>query len=291
MKKIVGNSRRAQVGPPPEPIAGGLEPSQGSKVIVSQLIEPSAGAGAGSSPARRLTCRPQQRQGRQGPEPSVKIPSQTRGSGAGAATPVAEVLRRSSWRPVAPLTRRDPTESDLLWLEEEIGASLPAEYRLFLRTHGWCRFAEAMLFPMRELAPWGAGAQISAFFGFSTETQRDLAFLVSEAFADTLPERTIPIALDAHGNLVLLGIAGRARDRVWFWDRECRGLDAVIDDMVADLETEGQDVVDDDENQILRRWEALFPERRTRPLGFTNVYAVADSFAAFLGSLRATAET
>lgn len=201
-----------------------------------------------------------------------------------------ELLRRSSWRPVAPLTRRDPTEGDLLWLEEEIGASLPAEYRLFLSSHGWCRFAQAMLFPMREPAPWGARAEISAFFGFSTETQRDLAFLVSEAFADTLPEGTIPIALDEHGNLALLGVAGAARDRVWFWDRECRGLDEVIDGMVADLEAEGQDLVDDDENQILRRWEALFPERRSRPLGFTNVYAVADSFVAFLESLRASAE-
>jgi hypothetical protein len=252
---------------------------------LSELIEPIASAGAGPTPAPRLIRRPQRRRRRQGAGPTAKIPADGRVASVGSASPLSELLRQSRWRPVAPLTRRDPTESDLLWLEEEIRVGLPTEYRQFLRTHGWCRFAEAMRFPMREPAPWGARAEISAFFGFSTETQRDLAFLVSEAFADTLPEATIPIALDAHGNLVLLGIAGAARDRVWFWDRECRGLDDLIDDMVADLEGEGQDLVDDDENQILRRWEALFPARRPRPLGFTNVYAVADSFVAFLASL------
>jgi SMI1 / KNR4 family (SUKH-1) len=204
-----------------------------------------------------------------------------------AATPFADVLRRWTWQPIDPLTRRDPTESDLQWLEEEIAATLPPEYRLFLRTHGWCRFAEAMIFPLRDPAPWGARAKIASFFGFSSEIRHDLAFLVTEGFADTLPEGTIPIGSDAGGNLVLLGIAGAARDRVWFWDRECRGLDEIIDEMVQDLEAEGQDIVDEDENQILRRWEALFPDRRTRPLGFTNVYGVADSFAAFVESLRA----
>jgi hypothetical protein len=256
---------------------------------ISELIEPSEASGAAAGPARGATGRAAQRRERQGNRTSAKIPAGTRDTSPGTGAPLSQALGRWSWRPVAPLTRRDPTESDLLWLEEEIGASLPEDYRLFLRSHGWCRCSEAMGFPMGEPAPWGDRAQISAFLGFSTETQRDLAFLVSEAFADSLPEGTIPIAADEHGNLLLLGIAGAATERVWFWDRECRGLDGMIDDMVDDLEAEGQEVVDDDEDQILRRWEAMFPERRTRPLGFTNVYAVADSFAAFLESLRGDA--
>lgn len=212
--------------------------------------------------------------------PSAKIPTDD-------SQVTSDLLGRWTWRPIAPLTRRDPSESDLGWLEEEIAATLPAEYRQFLRTHGWCRFAEPMLFPLAEPAPWGRRAQISSFLGFSSEIRRDLAFLVSEVFPGLLPEGTVPIASDSSENLVLLGVAGAARDRVWFWDRECRGLDRLIDDMVRDLEAEGQDIVDEDENQILRRWEALFPQQRPRPLGFTNVYAVADSFVAFLASLHA----
>ena len=119
--------------------------------------------------------------------------------------------------------------------------------------------------------------------------RRDLAYLVSEGYAGSLPAGTIPIAIDPHENLLLLSVADAGDTRIWFWDRECRGLDAQIDAMVMDLEEEGEDTLELDENQILRCWEALFPERvlpaaGNAPAGFTNVYAVADSFATFLAT-------
>ena len=46
-----------------------------------------------------------------------------------------------------------------------------------------------------------------------------------------------------------------------------------------------QDLIDFDENEIMRRWERLFPERRARPFGFGYVYLAAESFVAFLESL------
>jgi len=191
---------------------------------------------------------------------------------------------------VDPDRRRDPTEDDLRWLEEEIGAALPADYRLFVGAYGWTGFPEALRFPLREAGPFGADAELSSFLGFSSELRRDLAYLVSEAYADSLPAGTIPIAVDPRENLLLLSVADTSDTRIWFWDRECRGLDAQIDAMVMDLEAEGEDTLELDENQILRRWEALFPEgvlpvAGGAPAGFTNVYAVADSFATFLGSL------
>ncbi len=191
---------------------------------------------------------------------------------------------------VDPASRRDPTEDDLLWLEEEIGGALPADYRQFVGAYGWTGFPQALRFPLREAGPFGTDAELSSFLGFSSEMRRDLAFLVSEAYADSLPAGTIPIAADPHENLLLLSVTDSSETRIWFWDRECRGLDAQIDAMVSDLEAEGEDTLELDENQILRRWEALFPERRSgtregRPARFTNVYAVADSFATFLGSL------
>jgi hypothetical protein len=213
------------------------------------------------------------------------------GWGEGTALEVADrIFRHCPWRVVDPASRRDPTEDDLRWLEEELGATLPADYRLFVGAYGWTGFPDSLRFPLREAGPFGADAEISSFLGFSSEMRRDLSYLVSEAYADSLPEGTIPIASDPHENLLLLSVADTSDTRIWFWDRECRGLDAQIDAMVRDLEGEGEDVLELDENQILRRWEVLFPERRlppggAAPAGFTNVYAVADSFASFLGSL------
>jgi hypothetical protein len=247
-------------------------------VGISELLENVSAVLPGAYVVRRLGCSSRPWRAGAGPRAatSAVVPEPS----------LAEALRRWIWRPVDPLTRRDPSETDLAWIEEEIGATLPAEYRGFLHTHGWTRFADAMTFPLAEPAPWGTSARMSSFLGFSSDIRRDLAFLISEGQAGVLPEGTVPIATDACGNLVLLGTTGSARDRVWLWDRECRGLDDLIDNMVGELEAEGIEIVDDDEHQIIRLWESMFPERRTRPLGFSNVYAVADSFADFLGSLR-----
>ena len=231
--------------------------------------------------ARRFTC------GR----PSSRRPARGPGWDEETALEVADrIFRRCSWKVVDPSSRRDPTEDDLRWLEEEIGASLPADYRQFVGAYGWTGFPEGLRFPLREAGPFGTDAELSSFLGFSSEMRRDLGFLISEAYADSLPEGMIPIAADPHENLLLLSVTDARETRIWFWDRECRGLDAQIDAMVVDLEAEGEDTLEMDENQILRRWEALFPERRSgrgngAPTGFANVYAVADSFATFLGSL------
>lgn len=230
---------------------------------------------------RRLTCG----------QHRSRRPARGTGWGEGTSLEVADrIFRRCTWRIVDPASRRDPTEDDLRWLEEELGAALPADYRQFVGAYGWTGFPEALRFPLREAGPWGTDAELSSFLGFSSEMRRDLAYLVSEGYADTLPSGTIPIAADPHENLLLLSVTATSETRIWFWDRECRGLDAQIDTMLLDLEAEGDDTLEMDENQILRRWEALFPSRRPgrgdgAPAGFTNVYAVADSFATFLGSL------
>ena len=245
---------------------------------ISGLLEHRQLVVGGAVATRRLSCHPPRRR-----RPSATNVSLADRASIGA---VEELLRRWPWQRIEPATRRDPTEDDLRWLEEEVGAPLPSDYRLFLESYGWTGFAQALHFPLREVGPFGAQGEISSFFGFSSEIRRDLAYLVSEVFAGTLPEGTVPIASDTRENLLLLSVARADRDRVWFWDRECRGLDEQIDQMVVELEAEGEDTRDLDENQILRIWEALFPDRRIRPPGFANVYAVADSFETFVASLR-----
>ncbi len=232
-----------------------------------------------AAPSHRFTC---------GPRIARRLAA---GWESGTALEVADrIYRHCSWRVVDPASRRAPTEDDLRWLEEEVGGSLPADYRVFVGAYGWTGFPEALRFPLREVGPFGAAGELSSFLGFSSEMRRDLAYLVSETYAGSLPAGTIPIASDPHENLLLLSVAGASDTRIWFWDRECRGMEAQIDAMVLDLEAEGEDTLELDENQILRCWEALYPDRPLRPkgaapAGFSNVYAVADSFATFLGSL------
>jgi hypothetical protein len=232
----------------------------------------------GNHITRRLTCRSRLRRG---------LSTTTKTSRPVRTSPDAaeDVVLRLQPGEIEPATRRDATEQDLCWLEEEVGGPLPPDYRTFLGGYGWTGFAPAMRFPMVEAAPFGAWAEVSSFLGFSSEIRRDLAFLVSDVYAGQLPEATMPIASDGDGNLVLLSVVGPNKGRVWFWDRECRGLDRTIDAMVADLEAQGQSTIDFDENEIMRRWELLFPERRTKPYGFGNVYLAAESFVAFLESL------
>lgn len=194
-------------------------------------------------------------------------------------------MRRWSYYEIRPESRRAPTSEDWEWFEEELAGPLPHDYRGFLRSYGWTGFAREMRFPLDEASPWGSSAEVCCFFGFSSEVTRDLGYLTTETYGGLLPNDTIPIGCDGNGSLLLLSFAGPSRGKVWFWDRECRGLDDEIDEMVAALEDRGVDTLELDEHGILRRWEELFPDRRWRPAGFANVYAVADSFTGFLRSL------
>ena len=106
--------------------------------------------------------------------------------------------------------------------------------------YGWTGFPEALRFPLREAGPWGTDAELSSFLGFSSEMRRDLAYLVSEGYADSLPTGTIAIAADPHENLLLLSVTDMSETRIRFWDRECRGLDAQIDAMVLDSRGRGR---------------------------------------------------
>ena len=277
----VGGARGCGNPRPSLPAAYGLPLSEG---VVKKITGIANLFGSGQSPvagvgaAHRFTCdaRTARRQS------TGRVAWGERGGPA----VTEDLLRRWRLQRLDPTRRRDPTEDDLRWLEAELGAALPPDYRFFLRACGWTGFARARRFPLREAGPFGADAEVQSFLGFSSEMRRDLAFLVSEVYAEALPEGMLPIASDPHENLLLLSVAAGADDtRIWFWDRECRGLEARIDAMVVDLEAEGQDTVELDEDQILRRWEALFPGRRAQPAGFINVYPVAESFATFLASL------
>jgi hypothetical protein len=55
--------------------------------------------------------------------------------------------------------------------------------------------------------------------------------------------------------------------------------------MAAELAGAGEDLRRYDAHRVIRRWEERFPGRRSKPVGYGNVYAVAGSFVAFLSSL------
>jgi hypothetical protein len=263
------------------PLASPASPAVGRPDLAGRRLRmptPLGSARPDGFATRRLTCRPRVH--------FSTAPKTHRIAASRPATGIVDdIMRRWSWHELQSRARRDPTTEDLQWFEEELDCTLPADYRAFVNVYGWTSFSHSMRFPLQEAAPWGSSAELSCFFGFSSVLARDLGFLTTDTYAELIPNDTIPIGSDSLGNLILLTVSGPDRDRIWFWDRECVGLDGKIDEMIADLEAQGIDTIDLDELNVIRQWESTFPERSARPAGFANIYAVADSFVAFLQSL------
>lgn len=201
-----------------------------------------------------------------------------------------EIMRRLGYYEVRPASRHDPAEEELADFESQLGGTLPADYRRFLSKYGGTAFERRTRAPLREPSPWGDGCEVMAFYGFTREPLSGIVYETMETFSGRIPDETVPAAYDPFGNLILVGFEGAARDRVWFWDHEHRELGGRLAGMVADLRAEGVDVDSLDDHAVLWHWEELFPERLTKPPRHGNIYAIADSFIAFLESLRPVEE-
>lgn len=178
-------------------------------------------------------------------------------------------------------------EAALSALEGELGVALPDAYRAFVLRYGGTTFARRVVYPIEEPCPWGQTGAVEQFFGLSGDPASDLRRAALETYPGRIPDETVPIAEDAGGNLVLLGVEGMVRGQVFFWDHEHREVAGRLEEMAADLEAAGVDLRYLDAHALIRRWEVRFPDRRTKPAGYGNVYRVAASFPAFLASLRA----
>jgi cell wall assembly regulator SMI1 len=109
-------------------------------------------------------------------------------------------------------------EAHVVTLESRLKCSLPEDYREFLLQHNGGRPRErAFQFKLRT----GVGTDsvvdwfLSIYDGEFSNLEQ-----VLDTFRDRLPSDVLPIARDPFGNLVLLGLGGKVRGKVYFWDHE-----------------------------------------------------------------------
>ncbi|HEX8558041.1 MAG TPA: SMI1/KNR4 family protein [Pyrinomonadaceae bacterium] len=146
-------------------------------------------------------------------------------------------------------SKRKLTEDELKRAEGVVGAPLPEEYRRFLLRHNG-GYPEPGDFRIEWTDPRLARAwRISTVADFHALDDGATLDLLRDfkTFQGRIPKGTLAVALDPGGNVVLLGLAGEHRGRVFFW---VNSLPAEYD------ETD-----------------------------FANLGRVADGFDAFIGSL------
>lgn len=112
---------------------------------------------------------------------------------------------------------QQPSDEDLQSLERDLGSTLPAPYRRFLREYN-------------------GGTPVPGVFGFiqdgreNNSTVREFFCVtgegansvrsVLETYKNRVPKGLLPVASDPCGNLVCLGISGGERGQVYFWDHD-----------------------------------------------------------------------
>jgi hypothetical protein len=127
-----------------------------------------------------------------------------------------------------------------------LGCVFPQAYRDFLLAHNGGRPDEGV-FPIQD-PPHDHHGLLHSFLCISPRDPYDLLAWVRD-YRGRIPSNLVPVAVDQAGNLIVLSVAGPDIGKVYFWDHE--------------LET-GQGETP----------------------SYENVHPVADSFQAFLDSLR-----
>lgn len=203
---------------------------------------------------------------------------------------IDDIIASLNCYPIRPAFRRNPSESELERFEQLLGGRLPSDYRAFLSRYGQTMMGRGARFEILEPNPWGRTASVDQFFGFSTDQSEDIVHLTMETYSGRIPDETLPIGSDAGGNLILLGFDGPVTDHVFFWDHEHREIGDRLEQMAAAVEAKGVDTSSLDDEALIRHWERLFPDQLTKPIGYGNMYKVADSFKTFIESLRPDSE-
>ena len=106
------------------------------------------------------------------------------------------------------------TDEQIAAFERIEGVTLPADYRQFLKTHNGGR-------PIPDCFPIGTdnGSLLNTFFvlGEGEGETRDLQ-TECDRHRGRIPHTLMPIGCDAGGNIILLGVHGEHRGRVYFLD-------------------------------------------------------------------------
>ena len=108
------------------------------------------------------------------------------------------------------------TDKEVAQLEEQIGCRLPDEYRTFMLKNNGGR-PNKSIFKYKE-ANTLCGSTIKMFFSIGKgEHTIEKARRIYEG---RIPDIVLPIASDSFGNIVCIGLQGRNRGKMYFWDHE-----------------------------------------------------------------------
>lgn len=112
-------------------------------------------------------------------------------------------------------------EVDIEGVEREMGVRLPDDYRSFLlRFNGGQPTPDAFLF-----RGGSDGSLVNIFFGVNHPDPRHDLVRVWRDNRRVLPPDLLPIGYDAGGSLLLVGVSGERRGRVYFEFHELAGED------------------------------------------------------------------
>jgi hypothetical protein len=106
------------------------------------------------------------------------------------------------------------TERGLLAFERRVGHELPADYRAFLLEHNG-GVPEATVVETK-----GVNSLVRRLQGLHKGPSWARLDKLLETYDGRVPEGLLPIGTDPFGNLYCLGVAGRFRPKVLFWDHE-----------------------------------------------------------------------
>lgn len=137
-------------------------------------------------------------------------------------------------------------EADIAAIEQELAVQLPPDYRAFLLESNGGRPASNVFTYTRPDGP--TAGIVDWFLGIHTGDNESLRRYVRR-YKGRMPANLLPIAEDPFGNIICLAVTGDDTGRVYFWDHEYEA-------------SEGE------------------------PPATDNVYRIADSFSAFLASLK-----
>lgn len=112
------------------------------------------------------------------------------------------------------------SEDELQALERRLNATLPQDYRRFLK-----RVNGGRPNPRQFEGPTGDGSVIHFFFTLDHRSKYYQIVEEIQAFVDRIPPKTLPIACDPFGNLVLLDIGAKSAGAIYFWEHENENME------------------------------------------------------------------